>query len=94
MIPQKHVIIVLISIITFGTELEAISRKKPLCVTKKSCLDLNNKCTCYCSEEGGPRKKKRDDNPIFVPNDANGQFCYCNKWDLDNYPYAERRTKK
>lgn len=64
---------------------EKVSSDMPICNAQQPCSDLNNDCSCYCSEKCGPRKKMADDITVFVENDPNGIGCYCKQWDLDNY---------
>ncbi len=54
------------------------------CKSKDSCLKDPN-CQCWCSQKCGYRKKMATDSPVYVENDPNGKFCYCNQWDADNY---------
>jgi len=70
---------------------QAKDQKPALCPTENPCRDLNNSCTCYCSRECGPRdKKKEEDEPVFVPDDPHGHYCYCKQWDKDEF---ENRCK-
>lgn len=55
-----------------------------ICPTKEDCTIINQ-CKCWCSHKCGPRDKVKDDKPIFLMSDPNGNYCYCNQWDLDNY---------
>jgi hypothetical protein len=57
---------------------------KGKCKTEETCLD-DAKCQCWCSQKCGYRKKTASDNPIYIPNDPNGKFCYCKQWDIDQY---------
>jgi hypothetical protein len=50
--------------------------------------DCAKSTRCYCSEDGDYRTRKPKDNPIYVPNDKYGKFCYCTQWDLDHAPKA------
>ncbi len=43
-----------------------------ICPTKRSCLDLDNPCPCYCSRVCSPRAKEEDDNPVFIHHDHAG----------------------
>lgn len=55
-----------------------------ICPTKEDCTVINA-CKCWCSHKCGPRDKVKDDKPVFLMSDPNGNYCYCNQWDLDNY---------
>ena len=55
-----------------------------ICPTKEEC-SIINECKCWCSHKCGPRSKVKDDKPVFIMSDPNGNYCYCNQWDLDNY---------
>lgn len=55
-----------------------------ICPTKADCTIINQ-CKCWCSHKCGPRNKVKDDKPVFLMSDPNGNYCYCNQWDLDNY---------
>lgn len=55
-----------------------------ICPTKEYCTVINQ-CKCWCSHKCGPRDKVKDDKPVFLMSDPNGNYCYCNQWDLDNY---------
>jgi len=57
---------------------------KSPCKTKEACMN-DAKCRCWCSVKCGYRQKTEADNPMYVEKDANGKFCYCKQWDLDNY---------
>jgi hypothetical protein len=54
-----------------------------ICPTKEDCTVINA-CKCWCSHKCGPRDKVKDDKPVFIMSDPNGNYCYCNQWDLDN----------
>ena len=54
-----------------------------ICPTKEEC-GIINECKCWCSHKCGPRGKVKDDKPVFLMSDPNGNYCYCNQWDLDN----------
>lgn len=54
-----------------------------ICPTKEDCTVINE-CKCWCSHKCGPRDKVKDDKPVFIMSDPNGNYCYCNQWDLDN----------
>lgn len=70
----------------FAHALIAEAPQKVLCSTPNSCSDINNSCKCYCSHICEPRDKKPEqDNPVYVPNDPEGYYCYCKPWDLENY---------
>lgn len=74
-----------------GQEVLAQSNEGPykeandvICPTKEDCTVINS-CKCWCSHKCGPRDKVKDDKPVFLMSDPNGNYCYCNQWDLDNY---------
>ena len=54
------------------------------CNDRQSCLN-DQKCKCWCSQECGYRDKKTTDMPVYMENDSNGKYCYCNQWDYDHY---------
>lgn len=59
-----------------------------ICPTKENC-SITNECKCWCSHKCGPRDKittgDNPDKPVFLMSDPNGNYCYCNQWDIDNY---------
>jgi len=83
-----------------GIFAQAIIAREPVpqsavCPTQNSCADINNSCKCYCSHICEPRDKKPEqDNPVYVPNDPEGHYCYCKPWDLENYGKKCKMGKK
>ncbi|MGB8467759.1 MAG: hypothetical protein WCE21_02045 [Candidatus Babeliales bacterium] len=75
----------------YGKANQTAAKKQsiPPCANEATCKDLGASCQCYCARVCGFRNKKLSgpdkDNPIYVPNDPNGKYCYCKQWDLDNY---------
>jgi len=55
-----------------------------VCKTKALC-QTNPMCKCWCSESCGPRTKKPGDEPVWVENDPDKIYCYCQPWDLKEY---------
>jgi hypothetical protein len=65
---------------------QAVIAEGALCPAQDSCADINNSCKCYCAHICEPRDKKPEqDNPVWVPNDPAGNYCYCKPWDYENY---------
>lgn len=62
------------------------------CVSKEECLDKNGKCRCYSAEQCGWREKREGEEPVFVPQDPRGKYCYCSQKDLDHY-YIKQCSK-
>jgi hypothetical protein len=54
------------------------------CKSKESCLSDPN-CQCWCSQICGFRKKEASDKPVYIADDPNQKYCYCNQWDYDHY---------
>ncbi len=54
------------------------------CTTKDQCFNDKN-CQCWCSVKCGYRKKTANDSPLYIENDPNGKFCYCQQRDIDLY---------
>lgn len=68
--------------------------EKPKCTSETDCKNLKNECQCYCSFKCGFRDKiveddpitgVKKDEPIYIPDDPNGKFCYCKQRDVDFY---------
>ncbi len=57
---------------------------KKTCATKETCQTDPN-CKCWCSVKCDWRVKVAGDKPVYIENDPNGKFCYCNQWDYDHY---------
>lgn len=59
-----------------------------ICPSKENCTNIKNECKCWCSHKCGPRDKvstgDNPDKPVFLMSDKNGNYCYCNQWDLEN----------
>ncbi len=55
-----------------------------ICPSEYNCK-VTKSCQCWCSHKCGPRDKVADDKPVFLMSDPNGNYCYCNEWDLLNY---------
>jgi len=85
---SKNNLVFLAIALIFSNLLNGTVKKKfkRVCTSQKRCVDINNRCLCYCSGIGALRRKKNDDKPIYVENDPNEVYCYCKQWDLDNYP--------
>lgn len=56
----------------------------PPCVSQEACLK-DPDCFCWCSQICNWRKKTAEDHPVAIDNDPNGKFCYCKKWDYENF---------
>lgn len=50
-------------------------------------------CKCYCSDGCGPRQPKSDDDPQYIEDDPNGNYCYCKPRDVENYEPNQCRVK-
>jgi hypothetical protein len=65
-----------------------------ICPTKRTCVDKNNACKCWCSHKCGPRDKEPEDSPVYVNDDKYGNYCYCKPWDLENVGRCNLKPKK
>jgi hypothetical protein len=60
-------------------------RTKPICGRNREACLYDENCLCYCSHICGFREKTSEDNPVYVPNDPYGIFCYCKPWDKEQF---------
>lgn len=76
-----HVVLILLSV--FNESYCGYTKKH--CTDEQECKDLGNRCQCYCSRACAFRDKIKygddKDNPVHVPNDPLGKFCYCKERD-------------
>lgn len=88
---SKYYLITLFSLLSFNlVNLVNSANNNPkseTCTKKNSCLNLRNKCKCYCSAECKFRNKTLEDRPVYDPNDPEKKYCYCKQWDKDAFKY-------
>lgn len=93
MLGVKKYLIMLAALMPCTVVLAKVDRS--ICEDEEDCVNLET-CKCYCSKKCGPRKKEKDDRPVYVKNDPNGKYCYCKEWDRKNYlkRHCDRKEKK
>jgi len=55
------------------------------CKTEDNCQKLSSNCKCFSSVKCKFRKKNKNDRPIYIANDPEKKYCYCNQLDKDEY---------
>ena len=84
MFSKKYLAILLCSLLVVSFDAPGKKKNKaPACGNDEvACKDMKNPCKCYCAFKGAPRDKTPDDDPIFIEDDPEGNYCYCKERDI------------